>query len=222
MRRTRIKICGICRPEDAAFAADCGADAIGMVFHAPSPRSVSVDQARAILRVVPPFVTPVALFVDASTDQILDTARSLGVSTVQLHGHEPPELIAALKPLTILKAVKVERSSFSAVLADWKREIVARNLDNLRGVLLETGNTPEPGGSGLPNDWEAVREAQSAHHFDGLPPIIAAGGLTPQNVAQVVRTVRPYAVDVSSGVEEVRREKSQEKIRLFIRAVREG
>ncbi len=222
MRRTRIKICGICRPEDAAWAVQCGADAIGMVFHSPSPRSVSIDQARAILRVLPPFVTAVALFVDASVDGILDTARTLGIGTVQLHGQEVPELVARVKPLVVLKAVKVEKSTFADALAMWKREIPTRELDNLRGLLLETGNTPEPGGTGLANDWETVLKAQSARLFDGLPPLIAAGGLTPQSVGGIVRALRPYAVDVSSGVEELRRQKSPEKIEAFVAAVREG
>lgn len=222
MRRTRIKICGVCRPEDASFAAACGVDAVGMVFHAPSPRCVSVDQARDILRVLPPFVTPVALFVDAPADEILETARLLGVGAVQLHGDESPGVIAAIKPLVVLKAVKVEKSIFGETLAKWKREIETQRLDNLRGLLLETANTPEPGGTGLPNDWETVQKARSAHLFDGLPSIIAAGGLTPQSVAQVVRAIHPDAVDVSSGVEEMRRQKSREKIRLFVKAVREA
>ena len=222
MRRTRIKICGICRPEDALFAAELGADAIGMVFHAPSPRSVSLDQARAILDVLPPFITPVALFVDAPPETILHTAQTLGLRTIQLHGDEAPELVAALKPLTVLKAVCVEKKDFPQRLAAWRRAIDVYELNNLSGLLLETANTSVAGGAGIPNDWQTIREAQSAHLFDGLPPLIAAGGLTPESVGDVVRVLRPYAVDVSSGVEEVRRQKSRTKIEAFVAAVRDA
>jgi len=222
MRRTRIKICGVCRAEHALCAAAHGADAIGLVFHKPSPRSVSAESARDILRVLPPFVTPVALFVDASAEKILDTAQILGLRTVQLHGEEPPELIAALKGLTVLKAVRVEKSDFANRLAGWRRAIEVHKLSNLAALLLETANTPVAGGAGIPNDWQTVKKAQSAGLFDGLPPLIAAGGLTPGTVAEVVRALRPYAVDVSSGVEEGRRQKSKVKIEAFVAAVREA
>jgi phosphoribosylanthranilate isomerase len=222
MRRTRIKICGVCRPEDARFAAECGADAIGMVFHGPSPRNLSLDQARAILDVLPPLVTPVALFVDAAAEKILDTARALGIRTVQLHGDEPPELVAALNPLTVLKAVCVEKKDFPERLAAWKHAIEVYKLSNLAGLLLETANTKVAGGAGIPNDWQTIRDAQSAKLFDGLPPLIAAGGLTPETVEEVVRLLRPYAVDVSSGVEEERRQKSPGKIEAFVAGVRKA
>lgn len=220
MKRTRIKICGICRPEDAAAAVECGADAIGMVFHAPSPRSVTLEEARLILRQVGPFVTAVGLFVDAPLERIVQTAHNLNIHTIQLHGQEPPELIAALKPLEVLKAVRVEKSKFAQTLAKWNLDIAKHHLDNLHGLLLETAHTPEPGGTGMPNDWQTVRDAQAAGLFDGLPPIIAAGGLNPETVGDVVRLLHPFAVDVSSGVEDIRRQKSRDKIARFAEAVR--
>jgi phosphoribosylanthranilate isomerase len=222
MRRTRIKICGICRPQDARVAADAGADAIGLVFCPASPRNVSVEQAREILADVPPFVTPVGLFVDAPLEQILATTQALALRCIQLHGHESPALIAALKPLTILKAIRVERDTFPAVLAAWKQSIAAEHLDNLQGFVLETAHTRQPGGSGVANDWDTIQAAQSAGLFNDLPPILAAGGLTPATVANIVRTLRPWAVDVSSGVEEVLRHKSPQKIAAFVAAVREA
>lgn len=221
MRRTRIKICGICRPQDARLAADAGADAIGLVFCPASPRNLSVEQAREILARVPPFVTPVGLFVDAPLEQILATAQTLGLRCIQLHGHESPALIAALKPLAVLKALRVERATFPAVLKDWKQSIAAEHLDNLKGLLLESAS-PKPGGSGIANDWQTIEAAHSAGVFHDLPPIIAAGGLTPATVANIVRKLRPWAVDVSSGVEEVVRQKSPEKIAGFVAAVREA
>ena len=218
MRHTRIKICGICRPEDASFAAECGVDAIGMVFHAPSPRSISIEQARAILRIVPPFVTPVALFVDATADQILDTTRSVGVRTVQLHGHETPELIAALKPLTVLKAVKVERVTFATVLADWKREIDAWRLDNLAGVLLETANTPQPGGTGVPNDWEAVRESA----VSASPRWSAANDCRRRVDAPKRRSNHPRRASLRGGCQQRSRGSSPAKIERENQVIRRG
>jgi len=222
MQRTRIKICGICRPEDAAAAIECGADAIGLVFHPPSPRSVTLDEARLILREVGPFVAAVGLFVDATVDQIRQTTQALGIHTIQLHGQESPELIAALKPLIVLKAIRVEKPHFPEVLRQWQQDIATHRLHNLRGLLLETAHTPQPGGTGIPNDWETVRAARDGGQFNGLPPIIAAGGLTPETVGEVVRAIHPFAVDVSSGVEQARRQKSREKIAAFVEAVRQA
>ena len=220
--RTRIKICGVCRPEDAVLATRAGADAIGMVFHAASPRNVTVDRAREILAVLPPFVTAVGLFVDASTESILAIARELGLRHVQLHGVEAPEQVRALAPLTVIKSVRVERERFAKTLDGWRAAMRGMPLTNLAGFVLETPNTAAPGGTGIPNDWETVVEALRAGAFEGLPALIAAGGLDPQSVPGVVRAVRPYAVDVSSGVEEMRGCKSEAKVRAFVHAVREA
>ena len=222
VHRTRVKICGVCRPADAALAARAGADAIGMVFHPPSPRNVSVDTAREILGALPPFVTPVGLFVDAPVETVLGTARELGLRHVQLHGRETPEQVKALAPLIVVKAVCVERERFGETLRTWGRAIGSLGLTNLAGFVLETAGTGQPGGTGVANDWDAVRAAQAAGEFDGLPAVIAAGGLTPESVGAVVRDVRPYAVDVSSGVEESRGRKSAERVAAFVRAVREA
>jgi phosphoribosylanthranilate isomerase len=217
--RTRIKICGVCRPEDAILAARHGADAIGMIFHLPSPRNIALDRARAILAVLPPFVTAVGLFVDAELAAIVETSRALGLRHVQLHGHETPDLIASLKPLTVIKAVRVERGRFAATLDAWRESIRKLDLTNLAGLVLETANTHRPGGTGIANDWATAQDAARSGAFDGLPSIIAAGGLNSGTVAGVVRAIRPYAVDVSSGVEASLGCKSEEKIREFVQAV---
>src|SRR5688572_31963033 len=117
--RTRIKICGVCRPEDAALAARAGADAIGMVFHPPSPRRIDTERAREVMAALPPFVTPVGLFVDADLETVREQARQLGLQYVQLHGDETPEQVAALSPLMVIKAVRVERGRFIGVLDRW-------------------------------------------------------------------------------------------------------
>jgi phosphoribosylanthranilate isomerase len=220
--RTRIKICGVCRAEDATLAARAGADAIGLLFHPASPRNIAIDRAREILGVLPPFVTPVGLFVGAAVETVRETARQLGLRHVQLHGDETPEQVKGLSPLIVVKAIRVERDRFAGLLEVWRAAVRSLNITNLAGFVLETAGTDRPGGTGIANDWEAVQEAQRAGAFNGLPAIIAAGGLTPESVGAVVRAIRPYAVDVSSGVEASKGYKSDEKVRAFIKAVRDA
>lgn len=204
------------------LAARAGADAIGMVFHAPAARDVPLERAREILAVLPPFVTPVGLFVDASVESVLNTARQLGLRHVQLHGGEPAEQVKALRPLTVVKAIRVDRERFRETLDAWREAIRSMGLTNLAGFVLETAGTGKPGGTGVANDWDAIRAARADGAFDGLPAVIAAGGLTPESVGPVVRDVRPYAVDVSSGVEASAGRKSAERVAAFANAVREA
>ena len=213
MGRTRIKFCGICRPEDASAAAAAGADAIGLVLSPAAGRVVSVDQARAILAVLPPFVTPVGLFVDQPADEVIDTAGRLGLRTVQLHGAERPDTVASLGSLSVVKAIRSTAKDLNAALLPWRRV-------RLAGLLLETAGGPEPGGTGVANDWAGLLAARTAGLLEGLPPLIAAGGLTVETVAGVVRQLRPFAVDVSSGIESERRVKSPQKMAAFVAAVR--
>jgi phosphoribosylanthranilate isomerase len=220
LRRTRIKICGVCRPGDAAAAAEAGADAIGLVFHPPAPRCVTPQRAREILAALPPFVTPVGLFVDVSADEVRRTAQALGLRHVQLNGDEPPEVVARLTDFAVVKAIRVDAERFGATLSLWRDAVRGLRLGHLKGVVLETARTGRPGGTGVANDWPTVLRHRAAGDFDGLPAVIAAGGLTPETVGPVVRDVRPWAVDVSSGVEQVRGEKSPERIAAFIDAVR--
>jgi len=221
MHRTRIKICGVTRPQDAAVAARLGADAVGIVLHSGSKRGVSKDIARKIVGALPPFVSPVAVFVDEEPQTILDTAAELNVGHVQLNGGESPHDIAELRGLRVLKAIRAHRESLSDELSEWRDAIAESKLDHLVGFVLETASG-KPGGSGIENDWPFIREAQAAGEFKGLPPIIAAGGLNPQNVAAIVRDIRPFAVDVSSGVESAVGQKSEEKIEAFIDAARQA
>ena len=218
--RTRVKICGVRRLTDALAAANAGADAIGLVLYPPAKRNVEVTIARDILALLPPFVTPVGLFVDSSIPHVLKTTHDLGLRHVQLNGSESPEFVANLPGLRVVKAVRVNRATFTATLDLWRQAVAQIDLRHLAGLVLEPDNTGHAGGSGVANDWSTVVEAAGAGAFEGLPPIIAAGGLSPDNVGEVVRTVRPYAVDVSSGVEEgVIGEKSPVKIASFVKAV---
>jgi len=217
MNRTRVKICGVSHVENAAAAARAGADAIGMVFHPPAPRNVAPARAAEILAALPPFVTPVALFVDADVARIRQTAHSLGIRHVQLHGRETPEQVAELQEFTVLKAIRVDPTGFREELERWRQAISRLRLTHLAAFVLETARSG--GGSGAVNDWATVRQHRQRGDFVGLPHLIAAGGLTPESVGQVVRDLRPWAVDVSSGVEGEPGRKSAEKIDAFIRAV---
>ncbi len=201
----KVKICGITQAEDGVAAAEAGADAIGLVL-AKSPRRVTVAQAQAIVAELPPFVTPVALFVNRSAVDILDTCEFLGIRTVQLHGEERPEVARALvaSGFCVVKAFRIGSSA---------------DLEGLRGYpaaayLLDAKVAGKRGGTGVALDWELAARATA------LGRIILAGGLTPDNVAEAVRRVRPYAVDVSSGVESAPGVKDPAKIRAFIAAAR--
>lgn len=207
------------RPEDAVAAAECGADAIGLVFYKAAKRCLSIEQAQKILDVLPAFVTPVGLFFDASADEVRETASRLRLRHVQLHGNESPEVVADLREFNVLKALRVERNSFPKTLASWREAMRSKQLVNLKGLILETAGIAH-GGSGVANDWATIRQFANEKLFDGLPPIIAAGGLTPDTVQQVVREIRPWAVDVSSGVEAEFGKKSREKMAKFAREVR--
>lgn len=199
----RVKICGITRPEDALVAAEAGADAIGLVF-APSPRRVTLEQAALILRVLPPLVTPVALFVDEAPEQIEFHCRTLGIRTVQLHGDEPPEVAHRLEGLCLIKAFRIETVADLAALKGYPAE----------AYLLDSRVAGQRGGTGVAFDWTL---AERAGHYG---KIILAGGLTPDNVAEAVRRVRPYAVDTSSGVESEPGKKDPAKVRDFVDAAK--
>jgi phosphoribosylanthranilate isomerase len=220
MHRARVKICGVSRVEDALAAARAGADAVGMVLYPRVTRSITVERARQIATALPPFVTPVILTVDERAQTVLDMASRIGVRQVQLQGHETPEDVAALEGVSVIKAIRVTRGGLEREIEPWSAAVAAGRVPNLIGIVLDTGGTGHLGGSGVENDWSAIADAQTAGLFGSLPPIIAAGGLRPETVANVVRTIRPWAVDVSSGVESLPGQKSPEKIAAFIGAVR--
>lgn len=218
MNRPWLKFCGLSRPEDVRAAAELGADAIGLVFHAPSPRNVSLEQARILVKELPSHVTPVALFVDVRPEQILETVRQTGAAWAQLHGRETLDDVAALNPLPVIKAIHVHRERLRQTLAPWRQAVESGSIPNLRALLLETAG-PMIGGSGMSNDWETIAEARSKGWFDDLPPLIAAGGLTAANVGEVVRGIEPWGVDVSSGIESAPGLKSRDKMAAFARAI---
>ncbi len=219
MPRTRIKICGITRPQDARAAALAGADSIGLNFYPKARRCITLDRAREILREVPPFVTPMGLFVNQSVNEIKHTATQLGLTCVQLHGHETPEIAAELRPFKILKALRADRGQLKIELQTWRKAIQSSDLEHLQGFILDAPTAAGMGGTGVENDWAYLAELKRSGAFENLPPIIVAGGLTPENVSAVVKMLDPYALDVSSGVEERFGEKSPAKIEAFVAAV---
>ena len=203
MRRTRVKICGITRPEHARAAARVGADAIGLMFYEPSPRFVTRAQARAVCEALPPLVSIVGVFVNPAPREIEAVVDELPVDLLQFHGEEPPELCSgAGKPY--VKAVRVRTRSDIM-------EAAARYID-ARALLLDAHHDALWGGTGEPFDWSVVPD-------DVARPIVLAGGLTPENVAGAIRRVRPFAVDVSGGVESAAGEKDPESMERFMKEV---
>ena len=204
--RTAVKICGVTRVEDALVAAGQGAHAIGLVFYRPSPRFVEADAAAAIVRALPPFVTAVGLFVDATEYDVRSMAARTGVQLLQFHGAETAEFCGRFD-LPYMKAVRV-RAGVDLLQ-------YARDFRKAKALLLDAFQEGLHGGTGAVFDWSLIPPA--------LPlPVVLSGGLTVDNVGEAIRRVRPYAVDVSSGVESRRGIKDAEKIAAFIRGVRDA
>jgi phosphoribosylanthranilate isomerase len=201
----RVKICGITRPEDAQVAAAAGADAIGLVF-AESPRRITADQAVNILAALPPFVTAVALFVNETAERIRALCHELGLRTVQLHGDEPPELAAELADFCVLKAFRIASGA----------DLEAAEGYPADAYLLDSRVPGRQGGTGTAFDWTLLRGIT----WDR--PIILAGGLTPENVADGIRQVQPYGVDTSSGVERAPGIKDPGRVRAFVAQARQA
>ncbi len=202
-QRTRIKICGIREPLHARIAAEAGADAVGLVFYARSPRAVDVPQAERIVAAVPAFVAAVGLFVDAAEREVREVLARVRLDLLQFHGEETPEFCARFG-VPYLRAV---RMGPGADLLEY-----AGRFSGAKALLLDAYSPDEPGGTGLTFDWAGVPR--------GLPvPLILSGGLNAANVGRAVREVGPWAVDVSSGVEASRGVKDPRKIVEFIRSV---
>ncbi len=207
LHRTRIKFCGITRAEDARAAVNAGADAIGLVFYSGSRRKVTQEQAEAIIRELPPFVSVVGLFVNAEAEEVAALTKALHLDCLQFHGDETPAFCEQFGRRWI-KAIRVKSP-----------EVVANALGayhRASALLLDAYDPNEYGGTGKTFNWDWVLEA------DINAPVILAGGLTPDNVAEAIGVVRPWAVDVSGGVEEQAGIKSAQRMHEFSREVRRG
>jgi phosphoribosylanthranilate isomerase len=201
---TRIKICGITREQDLQAAVLAGADALGFVFYAKSPRNIELSQAVELLRTLPPFVTSVGLFVDPSEEMVREILAQVPLDVLQFHGDETPEFCRQFgRPY--LKAIRVK------VGVDLV-ECAARYAD-AQGLLLDAYVEGVQGGTGESFDWKLIPKELASR-------VVLSGGLHPRNVAEAVRAVRPYAVDVSSGVEASKGIKDAAKIAAFIKEVK--
>lgn len=201
--RTRVKICGITRVEDGLAAAAAGADAIGLVFYAKSPRNVTPEQAAEIVRALPPFITTVGLFVDADDAQIREVLRQVPIGLLQFHGDEC-SVDCPLYDRPYIKAIAMRDGVNVAGYA--------QTYKTAAGLLLDTAHQQVKGGSGESFNWELFPH-------EAPMPLVLAGGLNPDNVFDAIQKTRPYAVDVSSGVESAKGIKDAELIKRFIEEV---
>jgi len=201
----RVKICGITNHEDALFAAESGAHALGFIF-APSPRRIEPVKARDIIRRLPPMIKTVGVFVDESPDKIKEIVSYCGIDLIQMHGKESPEACGRFMP-SVIKAIAVKDES---VLKD-----IPSYRGNVRGLLLDAYSEKTAGGTGKVFSWDLAVKIKEM----GMP-IILAGGLRPSNIAAAVSIVRPYAVDVNSGVEERPGKKNHGLIRELFERLR--
>lgn len=202
----KVKICGITNSEDADFAIQSGADALGFVFYKQSPRSVDKETAKRIMSSLPPFITTVGVFVNEDPENIQEITSHAGFDVIQLHGSEPPEHCTLHKK--VIKAIRVKE------LADLS---LLDRYSSASAFLLDTYSAESYGGSGRTFNWEIAVEAKKYGN------IILAGGLNPDNITKAIQFVKPYAVDVSSGIERTEKgKKDHNKLRLFIERAREA
>jgi phosphoribosylanthranilate isomerase len=214
LHRTRVKLCGLSKAEDVDYAVALGADAVGFVFYPPSPRSVSVAQAAELVRRVPPLVTAVGLFVNATPEWIREVTAAVGISLLQFHGDETPaqcDTLAGQAGLPWWRAVRVGPEQTAADLIESSLNYSAAN-----GLLLDA-LVEGYGGGGKVFDWSLI-PTDLGHRA------VLSGGLNAQNVLEAIRRVRPYAVDVSSGIEVpgAKGVKNHARMAAFVRAVREA
>lgn len=200
----RVKICGITNSEDAQAAIELGADALGFVF-AKSPRQMTKEQAGEIIKNLPPFITPVGVFVDERAEKVKEICDFCNIGTVQLHGNEDPSYVNDLVKYKIIKAFRIKAEGDLMPMAIYKAH----------AFLLDSYVKGTMGGTGVAFNWEIARQA---HKYGN---IILSGGLTPENVKEAIHIVKPYAVDVSSGVESSPGKKDKQLIKNFIKNAKE-
>ena len=201
MHKTKIKICGITQIAIAEAFSYLAIDAIGLVFYKQSPRCVSITQANAIINALPPFINRVGLFVNANPNDIEQVLKQVSIDTLQFHGDETPAQCMQYQ-LPFIKAVRVNQQTNLKQFAD--------DYHQASGLLLDAYHLESFGGTGKVFDWALAKQSL-------VLPIILAGGLNPDNVAQAIKQTKPYGVDVSSGVESVKGVKDLTKIKQFIK-----
>ena len=215
----RIKICGITSPEDGAMVARAGADAVGLNFYPKSARSITRQRAAQIIDALPAKIVKVGLFVNAAVDEVVRTFDGLGLDLIQLHGDEPPEFLAAVESRPVMRAFRLGPSGLTPIrqyLAD------CRDLGCLpKFVLIDAYRKGSYGGTGRKADW-SVANTYPPNDVADYPPLVLAGGLTPDNVGDAIRAVHPMAVDTASGVEISPGVKAPELVSQFVRTAAEA
>jgi len=208
----RVKICGVTSVTDALMAAGAGADAIGLNFYTGSKRYCPPELAREIAAALPPYIRRVGVFVKAPAAEIRATVVAVGLDLVQLHGDEPVEFLKELRPLAVAKVFRMNEQcpQVGDYLAQCRRQGCLPRM-----AFIDAFSDKEYGGTGAMVDWHSL--ATQRREFGGVP-LVLAGGLTPNNVSQAIKVVRPWAVDTASGVEDSPGHKSAEKVRAFVAA----
>ena len=214
---TWVKICGITNLEDALVAVEAGADAIGFVFYEKSPRKISPETALEISRHLPSRIERVGVFVNQNEEVLCDVGDDAALTAIQLHGdNQDPriaDLVVSRRPLKVLVGVSMNRPNLNGWASTW-------NFENVFAFLADSGSPAQFGGTGETFDWH--RSMGALNNLKGLSRLVLAGGLNPSNVGEAIQVTKPWGVDVSSGVEASPGKKDPEKVRAFLRAVREA
>ena len=200
----KVKICGITNAADAQHAVECGADALGFIFYEKSPRSVALRTAAEIIKDLPPYILKVGVFVNETPEGVMRTATEAGLTLLQFHGDEPPEFCRQFG-LMSMKALRVRDAKSLQTLLEYDTD----------AWLLDAYSADQPGGTGQTFNWDLATQAQAWGR-----PVFLAGGLTPDNVGDAIRQVRPFGVDVSSGVEASPGKKEHDRVKRFVEAAR--
>ncbi|MFH1369633.1 MAG: phosphoribosylanthranilate isomerase [Elusimicrobiota bacterium] len=206
----KVKICGVTNVEDATLVASLGADFIGLNMYKESPRKISLNMAKDIISKLPPFISPVGVFVDEDIQALAKTAKKCGFKCLQLHGFETPDYCRQAFELTQIPVIKAFRVKDETVI-----EQLQQYKDAVKYFLLDAHVEGEPGGTGETFNWDIALKAKDLNI-----PVFLAGGLTPDNVADAIEKVFPFGVDAASGVERLQRKKDFEKMKAFIRNAR--
>jgi phosphoribosylanthranilate isomerase len=219
---TWVKICGMTNLEDVLTAVEAGADAVGFVFYEKSPRNVSVEAARAIVEKLPESLEKVGVFVDLKSEDIREIVLAVGLGAVQMHGDKSMNCLSEdlRPPAQSVGASRLIPMMYAETLRDGGFLINQDVRDQIFAILLDSGSAGTPGGTGTTFDWESTRDIVQAMSL--VVPVIVAGGLTPANVSEAMRLFQPFGVDVVSGVEARPGKKDPEKVRAFVRAVRDA
>jgi phosphoribosylanthranilate isomerase len=219
---TRVKVCGITSVEDARIAVDAGADALGFIFVEGTPRFIEPAAAAAIIAWLPPFVTPVGIFWDHAAGHVKAIAEQCRLGALQFHGQEPADALADHR-LPVIKTIKLPPASTIEGMAEFRTSEGFQVLQYAKvaaAVLLDTALRWSEGEAREPIEWRQAALIVSTYRHLPRPRVILSGGLTPENVAQAIAVVRPYAVDVNSGVEARPGKKDPDKVRRFVAAAR--